>query len=58
MNPLRPDLYALIALPVFCGLDVRDSADMRAGLAGHHRLQLLVKGLMNEGDRNRSFANG
>ena len=57
MHPARPDLHAVLAF-TSCGLfDIVNGGDVSAPLRWHEGL-LLLEHLMNEGDGNRSFADG
>ena len=49
MNPLRPNLYTLIALAAFCVFDVRNRFEVRTRGIIHDRIISLAKHLMNRG---------
>jgi len=49
MDPLRPDLYTLIALAAFCAFDVRNRFEVRTWGIIHDRIISLAKYLMNRG---------
>ena len=49
VDPLRPDLYTLIALAAFCAFDVRNRFEVRTRGIIHDRIISLAKHLMNRG---------
>src|SRR5207244_13125334 len=58
MDPLRPDLHALGALPALGVLHGCDRTEMSAGTVGHCRPLLLVQHLVYGRDCDRSLAHG
>jgi hypothetical protein len=49
VDPLRPDLYTLIALGAFCSFDVRNRFEVRTRGSIHDRIISVAKHLMNRG---------
>jgi hypothetical protein len=49
VDPLRPDLYTLIALAAFCAFDAGNRFEVRTRGIIHDRIISLAKHLMNRG---------